>query len=364
MAALADQLAELPTRAPTFSNELRLHDAAAVTADREWVEVSDSAVVEWRDGNERTLLELQEPRFHWICAGLCLREDGSWVYGAASLDALDHVDVTFLASTAREASTQLTHVAISTTDVPMVWAPLPDDDPSGVLVSAGSNATLHVDRVTRSGAQRIADLDAVRNFYPPGASICRLPDGRIVLAALNDDPRVAQGVILYVIGSSGATEVRLPPCNIRPLREVFTAISPTGVMCVLARSERGELAAAVVDVDHPETAQFRAVTPGDDHARISSVVHAEDRFVIAWLSDADGAVTVRELRDDRVLLPPVTIAPDGHRDIPLLILRPTPDGVSLLARTRHGLMLWHLSTPIAGRAAALTLVRANCRANR
>ena len=295
---------------------------------------------------------------------LCVREDGSWVYGTASLDALDRVDVTFLASTAGEASTQLTHVAISVAGVPLVWAPLADDDPSGVLVSAGSNGTLHVDRVTRSGAQRIANLDALPTFYPPGASIRRLPDGRIVLAALNDDPRVAQGVILYIIGSSGATEVRLPPSGIRPLREVFIAISSTGLMCVLARSESGELAAAVVDVERPETAQFRAVTPGDDRARISSVVHAEDRFVIAWVSGADGALTVRELRDDRVLLPPVPIASDAHRDIPLLVLRPMRDGVSLLARTRHGLTLWHLSTPIAGRAAALALVRANCRATR
>lgn len=44
----------------------------------------------------------------------------------------------------------------------------------------------------------------------------------------------------------------------------------------------------------------------------------------------------------------------------MLSLRASEEGVTVLARTRTGLMLSHVLTPIAGRAAALAYVHARC----
>ena len=358
--ALADQLTDRAVRTPSFANELRLQDAAAID-DREWIAVTDSAVIEWRDGAERTLLELPEPRFHWKRGDLRVGVNGSWSYAAAAFDDPNRVDVALLAS--GDPDPRPTRLAVPVSSVPLVWSSLATNELSAVLVCAGAGATLDVDRITNAGAQRIATIDAP-NFYPPGAAVSALPDGRIVLAALGDDPRVARTVVLHVISAAGDVEARLPAAPIEPLRELFTAVSSGGLLCVVARAENGRLAAAIVDVDHPAGAGFRIVTAPDDRAVAASVVHAEDRFVVAWISDVHGAVVARELRDDRVPLPPVTIISDVQRDIPLLSLRPIPGGVSVLTRARAGLTLRHIVTPIAGRALALEYVRIRCGALR
>lgn len=354
--ALADQLTDRTVHAPPFSNELRVRDAAAV-GDREWIEVTDSAVIRWLYGVEQPLLELPEPRFGWKHGDLRVAADGSWSYAAASFDDPNRVDVALLASAGPVP--RLTRVSVPVTGVPLVWSSLAVAEPSALLVCAGEGSTLDVERITRAGAQRVATIDAP-NFYPPGAAVCPLSDGRIVLAALGEDPRVARTIVLHVISAAGDDSVRLPAAGAYPLRELFIVASPAGQLCVAARSERGELIAAVVDLAHPAGAEFRVITAPADRAVFPSVVHAEDRFVVAWLSTSERAVIVRELRDDRILLPPVTIAADSQLDNPLLTLRSTEEGVSVLARTRTGLTLSHVRTPVAGRAAASAYVRARC----
>jgi hypothetical protein len=147
---------------------------------------------------------------------------------------------------------------------------------------------------------------ATPNFYPPGAAVCQLPDGRIVLAALGDDPRIAHTIVLHVISAEGDRPIQLPVATAEPLRELVASASPQGLLYVVARSERGALAGAIVDPDHSAGAEFRTVTAAADRALMPSVTHTNDRFVVAWLSAANGGIVVRELRDDRVPLPPVT----------------------------------------------------------
>jgi len=354
--ALADQLTDHAVRTPPFSNELRVRDAALID-DRNWIEVTDSAVVGWRDGAERTLLELPEPRFGWKRGDLRVGANGDWSYAAAAFDDPNRVDVAFLTSADR--APRVTRVAVPVSGVPLVWSSLSTAEPSALLVVAGEGTTLDVQRVTAAGAQRIAIIDAA-NFYPPGAAVCLLPDGRIVFAALGDDPRVAHTIVLHLISAAGDRPIHLRTATEEPLRELVTTASPEGVLCVVARSERGALAAAIVDPDHPENAGFRTMTAVADRAGMPSVTHTNDRFVVAWLSAANSGIVMRELRDDRVPLPPVTIAADLQLDNPVLSLRPAEQGASVLARTRAGLMLWHVGTPIAGRATALAYVRARC----
>ena len=352
--AMAGQLTDRAIRMPPFSGELRLHDAAAIS-DREWIAVTDSAVIRWSGGAEQTLLELAEPRFGWKRGDLRIAPDGSWSYAAASFDDPARVDVALLAST----GAAVTRISVPVSGVPLVWSSLPTAEPSAILISADEGAGLRVERITRAGAQHIATVSAP-TFYPPGASICQLPDGRVVLAALGDDPRVARTVALHVIGAAGVTQLLLRSPGSESLRELFTAVSPGGLLCVVARSEHGTLAAAIVDVDRPGDTEFRAVTSQGDRAAIASVAHIADRFVVAWLSAANTAVVVRELRDDRIPLPPITIATAAALDNPLLTLRSGRQDLALLARTRAGVMLWYVTPPIAGRAGALAYVRARC----
>jgi hypothetical protein len=350
--ALADQLTDRAVRTPPFSNELRVRDAVAID-DRDWIAVTDAAVLGWRDGAERTLLELPEPRFGWNRGDLRVAANGAWSYAAAAFDDPTRVDVAFL--TSADPAPRVTRVAVPVSGVPLVWASLSAVEPSGLLVVAREGTTLDVRRVTPAGAQRIAIIDAA-NFYPPGAAVCPLPDGRVVLAALGDDPRVAHSIVLHVISAQGDKPIHLRLTTDEPLRELAMAASPAGLLCVVARSERGALAAALVDPDHPESAGFRPMTAAADRAVMPSVTHTTDRFVVAWLS-AIGGIVMREMRDDRVPLPPVTIATDVQLDNPLLSLRPSEQGVGVLARTRTGLMLWHVQTPIAGRATGFTSER-------
>jgi hypothetical protein len=118
-----------------------------------------------------------------------------------------------------------------------------------------------------------------------------------------------------------------------------------------------------VDVDAPDGVRFRPLNEAGEPTHVARVVHVDDRFVMAWASDA-GTVSVRELTDSGLLQPTVVVAVDGHRDVPFLVLRPERDGASLIIRTRRGLLQWELATPIAGRAVALQVVRGLCPAPR
>jgi hypothetical protein len=50
---LADQLMDRSVRTPPFADELHVRDALPID-DRYWIVVTDSAVIGWRDGAERT----------------------------------------------------------------------------------------------------------------------------------------------------------------------------------------------------------------------------------------------------------------------------------------------------------------------
>jgi len=139
------------------------------------------------------------------------------------------------------------------------------------------------------------------------------------------------------------------------------ATSPAGLLCVVALDADGKLTAAMVDLEHAADAEFQTMTAPDDRALMPSVTHATDRFVVGWLSAMHNAVVVRELRDDRARLPAVTMAAAAQLDNPLLALRPEQQGVSVLTRTRTGLTLSRVETPIAGRSMALAYIRARCR---
>src|SRR6185436_3681425 len=272
--ALADQLTDRAVRTPPFSNELRVRDAASIN-DRDWIAVTDTAVVGWRDGAERTLLELPEPRFGWKRGDLRVDANGAWSYAAAAFDDPTRVDVAFLMSA--DPAPRVTRVAVPVSGVPLVWSSLSAAEPSALLIVAGEGATLDVQRITPGGAQRLAIIDAA-NFYPPGAAVCSLPDGRIVLAALGDDPRVAHSIVLHVISATADRPIHLRVTTAEPLRELVTGASSSGLLCVVARSERGALVAALVDPDHPENAEFRTMTAAADRALMQSVTHTTDRF--------------------------------------------------------------------------------------
>jgi hypothetical protein len=317
---------------PPLHNEAALRDLVIVNQD-ETIALYDTALVRSSHGDEKTLLELKEPRLHWRRDALATREDGSWTFGTAAFDAPGAVDVTFVSRGGARSDCRVTNIG-----VPLVWAVLAEEQPLGVLL-AGRDDVIEVLEVTPEGTNVAGRLRGVETFYPPAVSITRLADHRIVITALNGDPRVADGVVLYVVSGGGVKTLRLPPANLRSRIEELAAAAGTGsLVCIVARDADERAAVAAINVDADASTSFRPLLSDEQHASTVSVVHA-DSFVVAWIDGRDGSVWMRRVTAGGVAGDAVSLVRQARRS-PLLSLRAARGGVTVVAKPEGTLTLW------------------------
>lgn len=202
------------------------------------------------------------------------------------------------------------------------WLPLRGAVARGILVTVSEGGTsLAVSEVSPAGAKELA-VFAWRRYEKglsaPMWSAEALPDGRIAIVSV-DDLDEANVLRLRVV-SNGVPIERTLPCPARIDRTLGTAVDASGRIAIVARTDKGEIVAMILDIDHPDSSQCRQLSaPGEVAAELPyaspSVVFAGDRFVAAWIRDDR---TIRACELERRELHPVVVdvAVDAELSLP------------------------------------------------
>jgi hypothetical protein len=277
-------------------------------------------VSETKEESAVTTSDLREASDEAIVAG----HEGRWWFSRlAVVSGAPHVDV--IASRGAEVTRQRVPLPHAT---PILWLPLRGDEPAGIVLSRVDDRTLYVAEVTSSGVVSRGSFD-----WPSSQAVLipsrrlwsaeRLPDGRIAVVSIETVPNSEQRILmLRIVGGETIVETALERAE--PVHDLMAiAIDAKGRLAIVGLTQKGEVAAAIVDVVHPETTRCRVISAvGEIAARrgMTSVIAGERGFIAGWIRD-DGTVRATEIRELRST-PAVVNVGDGadiERPLPRLM---------------------------------------------
>lgn len=254
----------------------------------------------------------------------------------------------------------------------IAWLPVRGVEPHGLLISAASEQpALRVTEVSPSEIKPLAAFPwwqtsaSMRVRHDSRWSAASLGGGRYIVAAI-DGPPGQTALQVRTVGGAGANEA-VAPCRFAD-QPIDTAVDPTGRLAVVGLSEKREVVAALVDVDHVESAQCRTVSPAGEVAATPgyatpTVVWAGDRFIAAWLRD-DGAVRACEVSE--LQKPPLVVDVGADADVrrPLRQLLQSGTGTVMFTwRDRSGdVVTREMPNELTGYTLGTELRRAVCSA--